>query len=396
MHICHVITRLIVGGAQENTLLTCEGLHARGHRVTLISGPTRGPEGSLAPRARAGGYGFIDLPDLVRAVNPWRDVRARRYLGAELERLRPDVVHTHSSKAGIVGRWAARFAGVPVIVHTVHGWGFHDRQPAWLRWLYVVLERITAPLTDRLIVVAESDRDTGLRERIGTREKYTTIRSAIDVDFYATPRADVAALRMELGIPDGRRVICSVTRLSQQKDPLTLIRTAGQVCARRDDVHFLVVGDGPLRGVVEREVDRANLRERVTLAGLRRDVPDLLGCADIFLLTSLWEGLPRVFLQAMAAGLPIVATRTGGTEELLEDDATGVITEPKDVNALAGAILRLLDDPEEAERLRHAGKAKVAGGFAIGKMIGDLDQLYAELLFRRDRSSSDTTVCSSN
>jgi glycosyltransferase involved in cell wall biosynthesis len=335
-------------------------------------------------------------PTLMRELHPIKDVLALYKLTRFMKREGFAVVHTHSSKAGIVGRWAARFAGVPVIVHTVHGWGFHDRQPAWLRWLYVVLERITAPLTDRLIVVAESDRDTGLRERIGTREKYTTIRSAIDVDFYATPRADVAALRMELGIPDGRRVICSVTRLSQQKDPLTLIRTAGQVCARRDDVHFLVVGDGPLRGVVEREVDRANLRERVTLAGLRRDVPDLLGCADIFLLTSLWEGLPRVFLQAMAAGLPIVATRTGGTEELLEDDATGVITEPKDVNALAGAILRLLDDPEEAERLRHAGKAKVAGGFAIGKMIGDLDQLYAELLFRRDRSSSDTTVCSSN
>src|SRR5512135_3292200 len=141
MHICHVITRLIVGGAQENTLLTCEGLHARGYRVTLISGPTTGPEGSLVPRARAGGYEYVELEDLIRSVNPWIDFRARRYLAMEFARLKPDIVHTHSSKAGIVGRFAARDARVPVVVHTIHGMSFNRTQPWLVRRAYAYLER---------------------------------------------------------------------------------------------------------------------------------------------------------------------------------------------------------------------------------------------------------------
>ena len=153
MHVCHVITRLIVGGAQENTLLTCEGLHARGHEVTLISGPTRGPEGSLVERARGGGYRFIELPELIRDINPWMDMRAKRCLETEFAALAPDVVHTYSSKAGILARFAAARARVPQVVHTIHGMSFNRTQPHLVRRLYAWLERRAARHTHAIISV---------------------------------------------------------------------------------------------------------------------------------------------------------------------------------------------------------------------------------------------------
>ncbi|HZS34179.1 MAG TPA: glycosyltransferase [Methylomirabilota bacterium] len=243
--VCHVITRLIVGGAQENTVLTCAGLTRTGHRSVLVTGPETGPEGDLRGEAEQRGVPVCVIPSLVRELAPRRDLAALLALRRLFERSRPDIVHTHSSKAGILGRLAARWARVPVIVHTVHGWGFHGSTPPVRRAAYVGLERLVARWTTRLVVVSERDRTTGLGDRIGTPGQYTLIRSGVDLAPFRDARQHRAAVRASLGVPPAAPVIGAVTRLAAQKDPTTLVRAAGAVLRDLGEAHLVVVGDGP-------------------------------------------------------------------------------------------------------------------------------------------------------
>ena len=217
MHICHVITRLIVGGAQENTILTCEGLHQRGHQVTLISGPTHGPEGSLVQRARAGGYEFVELPELIRAVNPWMDARARRMLRMEFMERQPDIVHTHSSKAGIIGRFAANDARVPRVVHTIHGMSFNRTQPGWLRTVYAWLERMAASRSHAIVTVANAMIEQMVAARACPREKMQTVYSGMEVERFTPTRYDRQAVRRQWGVGDDEVVVGTIARLFRRK-----------------------------------------------------------------------------------------------------------------------------------------------------------------------------------
>jgi len=378
-HVLHIITRLIVGGAQENTMLTAALLDPSRYTVDVVSGPQTGSEGSLIPEVRARGVHLTILPSLVREVNPFKDAAALVALTRFIKQGRYDVVHTHSSKAGILGRWAAYLAGVPIIVHTVHGWGHHNRQHPLVRRFYILLERVTQRITDRLIVVSPRNIEKGLADGIAAPEKYVTIRSGIELDRFRSPSRPREALRAELGIPSDVAVVGTVTRLSPQKAPLDFVDAASQVVAQRQDAHFVIVGDGPLRADVEARVTALGLTERVHLTGLRRDVPDLMHSFDVFALTSLWEGLPRVLPQAMAAGLPIVATAVDGNAEAVTDGVNGLLPPPGDPRAMAVALLRLLEDPPLARRMGEAGRTR-AEEFGARKMICDVAALYEALL----------------
>jgi glycosyltransferase involved in cell wall biosynthesis len=382
VRVLHAITRLIVGGAQENTMLTAALLDPARYAVEIVSGPQTGPEGSLIPEVRARGIRLTILPSLVRQVNPLRDAVALVALVRLVRRGRYDIVHTHSSKAGILGRWAARLAGVPIIVHTVHGWGHHDRQHPLVRRAYILLERITHRITDRLIVVSPRNTERGLADGIATPEKYVTIRSGIELDRFRLPSRPPEVVRAELGVPLESLVVGTVTRLSPQKAPLDFVAAAAQVAAQRQDVHFVIVGDGPLRAEVEAQLTALGLTGRVHLTGLRRDVPDLLHSFDIFVLTSLWEGLPRVLPQAMAAGLPVVTTAVDGTVEAVTDGLNGFLTPPGAPAAVASAVLCLLDDAALRGKMGQAGQTRVEefGGY---KMIQDIAALYEALLAER-------------
>ena len=379
IRVLHIITRLIIGGAQENTMLTAALLDPARYTVAVISGPQTGPEGSLIPEVRARGIRLTILPHLVREVHPLKDPAALVALARLIRRGRYDIVHTHSSKAGILGRWAARLAGVPIIVHTVHGWGHHDRQRPLVRRVYILLERIAQRVTDRLIVVSLRNIEKGLADSIAVPEKYVTIRSGIELDRFRLPARPREAVRAGLGIPQGAVVVGTVTRLSPQKAPLDFVAAAAQVAAQWRDVHFVIVGDGPLRAAVEAQLSALGLAGRVRLTGLRRDVPDLLHSFDIFALTSLWEGLPRVLPQAMAAGLPIVATAVDGNAEAVTDGSSGFLTPPGDPSAMAGALVRLLDDPALRREMGQAGQTRVEE-FGAHKMIQDIAALYELLL----------------
>ena len=377
--VLHPITRMIIGGAQENTMLTAACLDQNRWDVSVVCGPQTGSEGSLIDAVRSRKIPLCIERTLVREIHPLKDLLALFRLTRRMRNGKYTVVHTHSSKAGILGRWAAKLAGVPVIVHTVHGWGHHERQHPIVRWIYVLAEKVTLPITDRLIVVSGLNIDKGLEDGIGERDDYVVIRSGIELDRFMNPKRTGEEMREELGIPLGVPVIGTVTRLSEQKAPLDFLAAAAKVHEQNSDVRFVMVGDGPLLTEVQDRITNLGLNHRVCLTGLRRDIPELLGAFDIFALSSLWEGLPRVLPQAMAAGLPLVATSVDGSAEVIEDGINGLLTQPGDPISLSKAMTRLLSDRDLAKSMGKKNRTKV-DEFGAQRMVHLIEELYCEIL----------------
>ncbi len=385
--VLHPITRLIIGGAQENTILTAALLDPAEWEVAVLSGPQTGSEGSLIETARERGLALTIEPTLVREINPVKDPLAFFRLVRFMRRGNYTIVHTHSSKAGILGRWAARWAGVPVIVHTVHGWGHHDRQHPLVRALYVWLEKFTLPITDKLIVVSALNIEKGLADGIGTADDYVTIRSGIELDRFGHPTVPRAETRAAWGIPAQVQVVGTVTRLSPQKAPLDFVRAAAKILETHPDTWFVMVGDGPLRAAVEALAAELGVTSQLVLTGLRRDVPELMAAFDLFVLSSLWEGLPRVLPQAMATGLPIVATACDGSAEAVTEGENGYLVPPAQPAQLADRVRLLLSDPDQMARLGRSGKERVAA-FGDQRMVEQIADLYRTLLRQKQVSST--------
>jgi glycosyltransferase involved in cell wall biosynthesis len=261
--------------------------------VEVLSGPQTGSEGSLIDEARQYGIPLTILPELVRQIDPLKDAAALVKLRRFIRWGNFQIVHTHSSKAGVLARLAAHLEGVPVIVHTVHGWSFHDYMPPPTRRVYQLLERYLSRFSSAFIVVSESDKAKGLAAGIGNIEKYRLIRSAIPFKDFDPSNYDCAEVRSELGLSADAVVIGCVGRFSAQKNPLDWIKAAGNIARSCPQVQFLLVGDGPLRAQVESAAAEQGIADRLVLTGLRRDSARMMMAMDIFLLTSLWEGLPR-------------------------------------------------------------------------------------------------------
>jgi glycosyltransferase involved in cell wall biosynthesis len=381
--VLHTITRLIVGGAQENTLFTAAWLDPARFRVDVLSGPQTGTEGSLIEEAQAQGIRLTILPDLLRQVSPLHDLRALASLTRFIREGGYTIVHTHSSKAGILGRLAARRAGAPIIVHTVHGWSFHDHMPALTRRIYTLLERWMARFTHALVVVAEKDIEKGLHARIGRREQYHLIRSAIPLDTFDPAKVDRVAARQALGLPLDAQVIGAIGRFSAQKNPLDWVRVAGIIGRARPDARFLLVGDGPLRRQVKAALAQEGLAGRAVLTGIRRDTPRLLAAMDVFMLTSLWEGLPRTIPEAQAMSLPVVANHADGTVEAIQDGFNGFLCHPGDLQGMAERVLALLDNPLLCAEMGARGRSAAQQTFDLRLMIRQIEGLYDALLMNR-------------
>jgi len=380
IRVLHPITRLIVGGAQENTLLTAELLDKEQFQAEVVCGSQTGTEGSLIEEARARGINLTVMPYLVRQISPAQDLRACYHLIQIMRHGKYTIVHTHSSKAGILGRLAAHLARVPVIVHTVHGWSFHDYMSPLARIIYIWLERFSARISDALIVVTQKDIDKGLSVGIGNPDQYHLIRSAIPLDVFDPNKIKPSTLRQSLGIPIDAIVIGNVGRFSPQKNPLDWIRVAGQISKERSNVHFLIVGDGPLRGEVEAALKEVGISDRTILTGLRRDIPQLISAMDIFLLTSLWEGLPRVIPQAMSMGIPVVAYAADGTMDAIQDGVNGFLCPPGGVKQLANRCVELVNDAELRAKLGKSGSQFSRREFDLQRMINNIQDLYLSLV----------------
>lgn len=376
LHVHHLITKLELGGAQQNTLFCC-GHHDRTRYAVSLG---FGPGGVLDEEAeRLTDVDLHRFPRLKREVRPSDDAAFLAEFAVFLRKRRVDVLHTHSSKAGILGRFAAALARVPVVVHTVHGWGFHDFQRAPVRAAYVLLERAAARTTDRLIAVSVENRDRGLAEGIGTGSLYRVIRSGIDAREFGAPTRPRAETRRSLGLPEDARVVLTVGNFKPQKAPLDFIRMAAEVRRHSRDAWFVMAGDGELLEASGRLARELGVADRIVFAGWRRDVPDLLHAADVFALTSLFEGLPRSVLQAQAAGLPVIATRAGGTPEAVQEGISGHILAPRDVSGFASRVVELLTDPDRARAMGEAGKARLGREFDIRVMLGQVEDVYRDL-----------------
>jgi glycosyltransferase involved in cell wall biosynthesis len=387
--VLHIITRMIVGGAQENTMYTAEGLDKSRYQVEILCGAQTGSEGSLIEEARARGIHLTILSQLVREINPIKDLIAIIKIYRYLRENKYSIVHTHSSKAGILGRTAAYLASTPIIIHTVHGWSFHQFMPVWRRGIYIFFERITARCSSALIVVTKNDLIKGRKYKIGAANQYHLIRSAVPVSDYASIASTRNLIRQELGIPINAPLLGSVGRFSAQKNPLEWVRVAALVKQSVHDCYFLLVGDGPLRHQTTASLNEIGLLQYTIMTGLRRDIPQILSTMDVFLLTSLWEGLPRVIPEAMLAGVPVVASQVDGSAEIIQDDFTGYTCPPGDVHALADRCIELLTNPQKRSRIVENAAVVASHQFDLTKMIDQIDQLYAELINHHRNSHND-------
>ena len=385
--VVHIITKLELGGAQQNTLFTVSHLNPERYEPVLISGT----EGLLVEEAKQlNRVRFFLIPELVREISPFKDMMAFLKIAGVLRAIKQHVqsnagnaqndivVHTHSSKAGILGRWAARLTGIRHIVHTVHGFSFHAFQPPLVRAFYIFLERLTTSITRAFILVSRANMEEGLQERIFTTDKAVLIRSGIDISEYQSVQCDRMAVRASLGITNGGPVVAMVACFKPQKAPLDFVKTARLVIDEHERVEFLLVGDGVLRSNIKELAEQLKISDKVHLAGWRKDVPEIMNSIEILVLTSLWEGLPRVLPQAMAAGVPVVASDVNGSREAIHDGVNGFVIEPHDIQGMARKILYLLKNPDVARSMGKKGTEMVRE-FDIWKMLKQQELLYSSL-----------------
>lgn len=374
-----VITRLDLGGAQEVALETAARLDAARFDVRLLAGPGGLLDGQAAGRLKAG---FVPVPRLVHPIHAVNDLLALLWLWNYFRRERIQVVHTHSSKAGLLGRVAAWLAGVPRIVHTVHGWSFNDEQGGALFNFYRVVERALARLTHLIAVVAQSCRDKGLLNGVGRADQYALLRAAVDLPAWARVKrsraAVLAALRQG---PQPLRstpkfIVGCIANCKAQKNPLDFVRVAARVLKQVPETAFVYVGDGPLRTDAEALAKQLGIGARVRFLGWHKDPRVLAAGFDVFLLTSLYEGLPCVFPQVLIQGTPVVATGVDGAAEIVREGVNGYLCQPRDVEALAERVVAILSDAPLRKRLSAAAKRSVSAEFSFDDMVFRTASLY--------------------
>jgi len=382
LKITHFITRMIVGGAQENTLWTVLDQHREySDQVTLISGVDDGPEGELLTVARDAGVNVQIIPALGRALHPWKDWKSYRSLIRLLKQDPPQILHTHSSKAGVMGRSAAKKLKIPVI-HTIHGAAFHYGQPAILHSLYKQAERWAGQRTDHFITVCDAMRDQYVDAGIGTPKHYTTIYSGMDVEPFLKPSRPRDEIRRALGISRDDVVIGKIARLFHLKGHHFVIEAAKRLVPDHPEVKFLFVGDGVLREEYQQQIDAAGLTDHFIFTGLvpPTDVPDLIHAMDIVVHTSEWEGLARVLVQGLLAGKPVVSFDIDGAKEVVIPEETGFLVPFADLDALTESLSSLLSNPEMGEQWGAAGRERLTDPFRHQTMTRRIREVYFALL----------------
>jgi glycosyltransferase involved in cell wall biosynthesis len=382
MRVAHLITRMIIGGAQENTLYNCQDLiRLFGDEVLLVTGPSLGPEGDLLAEGRAGEVPVERVAALRRPIHPWRDLASYWALKRILARFRPDVVHTHSAKAGVLGRLAAWKLGVPAVVHTVHGAPLGPYDPWPLRELYRWSEWYAARHCHALISVADAMTDLVVAAGIAPREKCTTIYSGMEVEPLLKAEQHRAVMRARLGLAPDDVVVGKIARLFPLKGHSDLIRAAGPLVQEFPQVRFVLVGDGILRDALWRQVEAAGLAAHFRFVGLvpPEQIPAYLAAMDIVVHVSLREGLPRALAQALIAGRPVVAYDVDGAREVAISGQTGFLVPPR-WDALIEPLRTLLKRPDLRRAWGRAGQERFADRFRHETMTRQVRALYERIL----------------
>jgi glycosyltransferase involved in cell wall biosynthesis len=392
MRIVHIITRLILGGAQENTLITCKLLARRGHKVTLITGPALGPEGALFSQTVNAGYDVIVLDAMRRAILPGKDILTYFQLKKLLRKLQPDIIHTHSAKAGILGRWAGHAlkgqlepgTQKPYVVHTIHGLAFHPYLNPLLDQLYIAIEKSAGKCTDAFLTVADAMTEKARAAGIGLDKPWTTAYSAIDEEAYLNNKpsqAEILAFRKKYDIPQKAVVLVTVARLAELKGHEYIIESAKRLAAQFENCVWLFVGDGAFTEQIKRQTQTIGLANRFKFTGLLppEQIPLAIYSSDILVHCSLREGLARVLPQAMLCAKPVVSFDIDGAKEVV-NGKTGFLLEPKDVEGLTIACTKLIENPQLCQTLGRAGLESVIQKFAPDTMVNTIEEVYRKLI----------------
>ena len=371
MKILYVTTGAEFGGAPLHVLQLAEYMLKRGHEVGLVAAP----EPRMMQEAKALGVKIFPNPHFVRPVVLWKDLRALWKVSQAVRQFKPDLVSAHSTKAGFAARFSCAIFGVPAIF-TAHGWAFTDGKNLISRYFLALAERLASKVTKKIICVSEHDKESAICLHVAPEKKLKVIHNGMEPSLYLN--ADGSKSRFELGLSEDEILITMVARFVPQKDHDTLFKALSFLpeCGFK----VALVGGGEREALFRREVEKQGLNGRVMFLGERRDVPQVLAASDIFVLSSNWEGLPRSIIEAMMSGLPVVATRVGGVPELVEDGVTGFLVPPKNPQALAKVLQRLLDDPELRRRMGQAGREKALREFTLDRMLRETEKVYEEVL----------------
>ncbi|MCZ2844970.1 MAG: glycosyltransferase family 4 protein [Candidatus Bathyarchaeota archaeon] len=393
--IIHIITRLDKGGSAENTLLTALGIDEKKYDVILVKGPTYESRMSKEEHAnisadlkeaRLKGIRIVNIPFLLRRINPIYDLLALFSLYVFLIREKPSIVHTHTSKAGLLGRLAAKLAGVPIIIHTPHGHVFFGYFGPVKTKIFIILENFASAITNKMIALTNKERDDHVLFRITDEDKFVVIPSGVKLNkFRELPFNEKQNLKKELGIPENSLIIGTVGRLEPVKGPEFLIKAAKHIISKYPDAFFIFTGNGYLRQNLDRIASKLGLRENIIFMGWRDDAARIISAYDVFVLPSLNEGMGRVLVEAMALGKPIVASNIGGIPDLVIHGKNGFLVSPKNPKELAKYIQILLEDEKKREKMGLAGK-EMALNFSAENMVEKIVELYQELLIQKNIS----------
>jgi len=378
INILYLITKLELGGAQKHVLSLVKNADKNRFNVFLFTSKDGLllDEAFLIPGVTIYCSRFLDRP-----INFFKDILAFFEIVFYLKYKNIKIIHTHSSKAGILGRLAAKFANIPIVIHTVHGWSFNDYQPYFIRKIYVLLERIVAFFSDVIIVVSSYDRQKGLSNAIGSKEKYLVIPYGIDYPKFINLESNI---RKRLGINPDEEVVGTIACLKPQKAPSDFIKVCSHISNLLPKVKFLLVGDGILKKKIIKLIKGYNLSHKVIMTGWCRNVSEILSVIDVFVLTSLWEGVPISVLEAMAASKPVVVTRTGGIEEIIRDGENGYLVFPRDILNMVKIVQGLLVDKELRLKVGRNAKFSLGDSFLIERMIKDNLAIYERLIVKKN------------
>lgn len=381
--VLRVFSRLNIGGPALHVIHLSAGLVDRGFETELVVGQTDEREGDFLDLARSRGVNLTMFSELGRAIRPFNDLRALFKLHRLMRRERPAIVHTHTAKAGLLGRLAAIMARVPIVVHTYHGHVLSGYFHPLVSTLFRRIEWALAPGTDILLTVSQSVKEDLVRLGVARADQVRVMALGLDLEPLTRPLPR-GSLRKEAGWSDSVRVVGIVGRLVPIKDLDTFIDAAVRVAATSSEVRFAVVGDGEERGRLEAKAVAA-LGDRIHFFGWRKDTAAVLGDLDLAVNTSLNEGTPVALIEALAAGRPVVATAVGGTPDLLERGRFGALVPARAANETARAILSALVSPNESRLMAAAGQTMVLKQYSVARLLDDMARLYGDLLLLRSR-----------
>jgi glycosyltransferase involved in cell wall biosynthesis len=384
--IFHIITRLDMGGSAQNTLLSCSELSKK-YEIILLHGlsyESRMTESekqavkSSIEKAMSKGVKVIPLPAIVRSIRPFQDLKALLSLVRLIFEEKPDIVHTHSSKAGILGRLAAKIVGVSRIIHTPHGHVFYGHFGPFASRIFLWVEKIFSRFTDRMVALTDGEKNDYINLSVCPSEKLLKIHSGVDVEKFMQANGNRVEKRRSLGLDQNEAVIGFVGWLLPIKGPDYLLKAMDDVWLEHQEASLVLVGKGDMDVDLRAEALKKDANGKVKFLGWREDIDEIMPLFDMLVLPSLNEGMGRVLVEAMAAGKPVVASRVGGIPDLVRDGETGYLVPPADEKALANGIKKLLDDPAKAKQMGLRGREHCRQ-FSLEAMIAKLDVLYFDL-----------------